>query len=158
MKIKRLLYVTTCFYLCLLLGTNSCSSQRDSNNSNLSFKDRIKLRQYLIQGEDLYLAHCANCHQPDGTGLGKLIPPLSGNNHFTNDLGYTICSIRNGLEGPIEIDGIEYDGKMPANYDLTNLEIAEITTYTINNWSNKQQIVTVSTVEKQLDSCSVRSN
>lgn len=112
----------------------------------------IKFQQYYNQGRALYEQHCANCHQTDGTGLGKLIPPL--NNDFAQkNISLSICSIRNGLTGPISVNGIVYDHKMPGNTRLTSLEIAEIMTYITNSWNGQASPTTVAEVDSVLLSC-----
>ncbi|MEQ6118773.1 cytochrome c [Reichenbachiella sp. MALMAid0571] len=111
------------------------------------------MRQYKVQGEGLYLMHCDNCHQADGSGLGRLIPPLSENTTIANNRNQIMCVIKYGLEGSLIINGVEYNGKMPGNTELTNLEIAEIMTFVGNSWENSIGIVLSSDVEKGMDSC-----
>jgi hypothetical protein len=57
------------------------------------------------------------------------------------------------MEGAVEVNGVQYDGKMPANFKLTNLEIAEISTFIGNSWKNSIGIVTSNEVEKALLVC-----
>ncbi|MEO1097143.1 MAG: cytochrome c, partial [Bacteroidota bacterium] len=64
------------------------------------------------------------------------------------------CNIRNGLNGPITVNGIEYNQAMSANYNLTPLEIAEITTYMYNSWGRSDGLISVLEVEKYLKNCS----
>lgn len=130
----------------------SCGKKKAESNE-LSFSDKIKLRQYKVQGEGLYLMHCGNCHQADGSGLGRLIPPLSKNATLSNDRNQIMCVIKYGLEGSLKIDDLEYDGKMPGNAELTNLEIAEIMTFVGNSWGNSIGIVLSSDVEKGMLLC-----
>lgn len=130
----------------------SCGKKKAGSNE-LSFSDKIKLRQYKVQGEGLYLMHCGNCHQADGSGLGRLIPPLSKNATLSNNRNQIMCVIKYGLEGTLKIDGLEYDGKMPGNAELTNLEIAEIMTFVGNSWGNSIGIVLSSDVEKGMLTC-----
>lgn len=106
----------------------------------------------MFQGEQLYMAHCLNCHQKDGSGLGKLIPPLKSD-FVSKQKELAICGIKHGMQGPIEVNGITYDGIMPNNPRLTPLEIAEIMTYVSNSWGNKYGMVNTSDVKSALDSC-----
>ncbi|PIB36122.1 hypothetical protein BFP72_12310 [Reichenbachiella sp. 5M10] len=131
------------FIVLLALSLGSCK------HSN---PEEIKLRQYLIQGEQLYRLHCANCHQNDGSGLGLLIPPIDSA-FIQSNLELSICAIKHGLTGPISINHKTYDGEMPANPRLTSLEIAEIITFIDVNWGKKKGITTISTVEKSLNLC-----
>lgn len=133
----------------ILLSTLLFSCRSDNRYSG---REAIKYDQYLFQGEQLYQAHCLNCHQKDGTGLGKLIPPLK-TDFITKEMDLVICSIKHGLNGPIKVNGIVYDGEMPSNPRLTPLEIAEIMTYITNTWGNDHGMVNISEVEKALDNC-----
>jgi mono/diheme cytochrome c family protein len=63
-------------------------------------------------GEAVYVAYCAACHQEDGGGIGSIFPPLDQSD-FLADRERTIDAILNGLQGPIMIDGKEYNGTMP---------------------------------------------
>ncbi len=57
------------------------------------------------------------------------------------------------MEGELIINDIEYDAKMPANFNLTALEIAEILTYVGNSWNNSIGLVSPFEVEKGLQKC-----
>jgi len=127
--------------------------KKNTESNELSFNEKIKLRQYKVQGEGLYLMHCGNCHQADGSGLGRLIPPLDKNTTISNNRNQIMCVIKYGMEGPLKINGLEYDGKMPGNAELTNLEIAEIITFVGNSWGNSIGIVLSSDVEKGMLTC-----
>ncbi|MCV9386770.1 c-type cytochrome [Reichenbachiella ulvae] len=115
-------------------------------------QEAIKLKQYQIHGKELYELHCLNCHQSDGSGLGLLIPPIDSSFILGNQ-ALIICGIKNGLKGPISVNGKNYDREMPANARLTSLEIAEIMTYIQSNWAKKDSIVEISTIQKSLNSC-----
>ena len=119
-------------------------------NSN---PDQVKLKQYTTAGQQLYLQHCSNCHQEDGTGLRALYPPLVQSDYMIADPGRTICLISNGLEGPIQVNGLQYNLAMPSNTGLTPLEIAEITTYIMNTWGGNAGLVPITQVKAALDSC-----
>lgn len=123
-----------------------------SDKNKYSGHEAIKYNQYLFQGKQLYQAHCLNCHQKDGSGLGKLIPPLSSN-FVKEQKKIAICGIKYGLEGPIKVNKVEYNGVMPGNTRLTPLEIAEIMTYISNSWGNEFGMVTIRDVEESLKNC-----
>lgn len=113
----------------------------------------IKLKQYQIQGRSLYLQHCSNCHQPDGEGLERLYPPVAGSDYMTARIDGTICLIRHGISGEIMVNGQSYNNPMPANSELSTLQIAEITTYLFNSWGKEEGIITRNAVENSLKNC-----
>jgi mono/diheme cytochrome c family protein len=65
----------------------------------------------------------------------------------------SICTIKNGLKGEIEVNGKTYNQAMPALDKLTNLEIAEISTYIYNSWGNEKGMIEMETVEESLSNC-----
>jgi len=120
-----------------------------------SFAAKIKYRQYYNNGRQLYLNNCSNCHQKDGTGLVRLYPPIKGSDYFQSNPARTICLIRNGQLGEIIVNGISFNQPMPANPDLSNLEIAELTTYLYGIWSEEDSIYSPNQVSELLRNCQV---
>ncbi|HKZ38537.1 MAG TPA: cytochrome c [Chryseolinea sp.] len=129
---------------CLLL---SCQKTDNSETSSPKFK------QYFVQGEKLYLQHCSNCHQKNGAGLGLLYPPLDTSDYMQNHLEDVVCLIKNGKYGELIVNGKNYNQAMPGVPSLTDLEIAEITTFIYNSWSHEAGIVDVNRVSKILSTC-----
>ena len=134
----------------------SCGRYEDFKNSateNYTDDKMQKYAKYMIQGKQLYTTHCSNCHQENGDGLGKLFPPLAKSDYMLTDIPRSICAIKNGLKGEIKVNGKSYNQAMPALERLTNLEIAEITTYIYNSWGNEKGMVELETVEESLSNC-----
>jgi cytochrome c551 len=115
---------------------------------------KIKFKQYYVEGKRLYIKHCSNCHQKNGSGLVRLYPPIDNPEYFGRDYESTICIIRNGQKGKVFINGISFDQPMPENRDLTILEIAELMTYLNNSWSGQDSRI-FSTIEiaRVLENC-----
>ena len=82
-------------------------------------------------GEDVYGRNCVGCHQPDGRGLTGNFPPLTGNANV-QDAAYVEDVIRNGKQGELVVDGVTYDGVMPAFGQLSDEEIAAVIDYVQN--------------------------
>lgn len=76
------------------------------------------------QGRQIYDANCVACHQAGGVGSPPNQPALTGNDRLS-DLDHVVRTIRLGRGG------------MPAFPQLTAAEMAAITTYIRNAWSNK---------------------
>lgn len=113
-------------------------------------EEKIKLEQYYIGGKEIYEQNCANCHQKDGKGLQSLYPPIAGSDYL-KDKEKVIYIIKNGLSGEILVNGKKYNQPMPANNQLTNLDIAEVVTYIYNEWNGETKITEVKEVEKVLN-------
>jgi len=104
------------------------------------------------QGERLYLAHCANCHMEDGAGLAKLIPPLAQSDYLVDNQDLIPCILRHGQEGPIRVNGVEYDQKMPGQ-KYTEIQINNMINYINTAWGNTISPVTISETKQRLAQC-----
>jgi len=69
------------------------------------------------------------------------------------NLNEVICLIKNGKQGEILVNGVMYNQPMAGIPSLTDLEIAEITTYIYNSWSHQQGLVDVSVATSVLKEC-----
>ena len=136
---------------CLLLlafsfPLSSCVSKSSDNHSP-------KFDQYFIQGEQLYLTHCSNCHQKNGKGLGRIYPPVDTSDYMDKNMEAVLCLIRYGKDGELIVNGEMYNQNMPAFPKLSDLEIAQIATYLYNSWNRTHGIVEVKFASKILSTC-----
>jgi len=83
-----------------------------------------------IDGARVYAANCASCHGPAGAGIGGAFPPVAGHTAELAALdggrGYLIDTLLYGLSGPIAVNGVNYNGVMPAWGQLSDGEIAAV--------------------------------
>lgn len=131
-------------FLGLYAGCGGTANQTTDNN---------KFTQYYRQGQQLYVTHCSNCHQTDGSGLARVYPPVDSSDYMDNNVEAVTCLIRNGISGPITVNGIEFVQPMPGIPTLTDLEIAEIMTYIYNTWGRDRGLVDVTLVSETLNNC-----
>jgi mono/diheme cytochrome c family protein len=127
----------------------SCGGKYNKNKDSGS----VKFQQYYLQGESLYIKHCSNCHQQDGSGLGRVYPPLNKSDFMDANFEKVLCIMRNGLQGEVIVNGIGFNQTMPANQSLTDIEIAEIATYIYNTWDHSKGIIEIKEVARILDTC-----
>jgi len=135
------------FFLFLML---SCQNKPNSKENPLASISDPKVMQLAIPGKILYESNCANCHQESGEGLGKLIPPLNPSDFMSEDIKRTVRLIKYGIDGEIIVNDIVYNQKMPALDYLTDLEIAQITTYLYNIWGNNKGVISPKDVNNYL--------
>ncbi len=115
-----------------------------------------KFRQYYVQGERLYANHCSNCHQSDGSGLGRVYPPLNTSDYMEKHFAEVICLMRHGTRGELIVNGVQFNQPMPGVSSLSDLEVAQIATYIYNNWSHERGLVEVNDVSAILTECKGR--
>src|SRR5690606_23618856 len=91
-------------------------------------EETIRTAQYVANGQKIYQAQCQNCHGVNGEGLGLLYPPLTDSIFLRKYRTQLADIVKNGMSGPIEVNGQEFDGEMPSNPQLTPVEIAYVLT------------------------------
>jgi nitrite reductase (NO-forming) len=96
----------------------------------------LTLRQQVDAGKALFAGTCSTCHQPDGSGLAGVFPPLAKSDYIAGDPKRVPDVILHGLTGKVTVNGREYDSVMPPMTQLTDDEVANITTYVLNSWGN----------------------
>lgn len=133
----------------ILLACNGGEKGEEPTSSIKDIED-IKTRQFAIHGKTIYDNLCANCHQIDGTGLGRLIPPLAGSDYMQADIGRTVRLIKHGIDGEMTVNGIVYNQPMPPNPQLSSMEIAQVATYIYNVWGHENRVIEVKEVEGYL--------
>ncbi|MBP6385554.1 MAG: cytochrome c [Pseudarcicella sp.] len=119
-------------------------------------KESLKREQYIVEGMTQYELHCANCHQADGKGLEDLYPPLANSDFLKNNKKAVICTILNGMEGSLVVNGKTYHQPMPANQQLKPIDIAEIVTYIYNTWSDEKVITSTAYVQDVINNVCVK--
>jgi len=97
----------------------------------------------LAAGATVYTANCSGCHAAAGQGLAGQFPPLAMNPYVTGDVKAVIHTLNYGLNGAIEVNGVKYNGQMPAwKGNLKDKEIADVINYIRNSWGNKGSMIT----------------
>lgn len=139
----------TVIFACLILAF-SCAPKSSNEENTLAQITDPNVMKYAISGKTLYENYCGNCHQSDGKGLGKLIPPLRDSDYFRTSVHRTAWIIRYGQTGEITVNGEKYNQAMPANPTLKPLDIAQITTYLYNIWGMNEGVITASEIEDYL--------
>ena len=79
---------------------------------------------------------CNTCHMDNGKGTPGVFPPLVGQKDHMGDCGQHAGYVLRGLTGKITVDGVDYNGAMPAQSNLSDLEIAAVITYERSSWGN----------------------
>jgi mono/diheme cytochrome c family protein len=89
-------------------------------------------------GSQTYGGMCAGCHQPTGAGIPGAFPPLAGHAadlyQAVGGIGgrqYLIDVMLYGLQGAITVDGMTYNGLMPAWANLTDDQIAAVVNHVV---------------------------
>ena len=106
------------------------SAAAAASTGSLTLEDQVKAGQALFAGT------CSTCHQANGEGLAGVFPPLAKSSYLAEDPKRIVDVTLHGLSGPVTVNGKEYNSVMPPMTQLTDDEIANISTYVLNSWGN----------------------
>ena len=105
------------------------------------------------EGKRLYDSHCMNCHQEDGQGVGKLIPPID-KTYMLSNANRLGCIIKYGLSDSIHIQGITYKSEMPKNDNITDFDMVNILNYINEKFGSGQtNAFNIQDLRKDLEKC-----
>ncbi|HEU0306811.1 MAG TPA: c-type cytochrome, partial [Lysobacter sp.] len=96
----------------------------------------LTVDEQIKAGQALFAGTCSTCHQPNGEGLEGVFPPLAGSDYFKGDPKRVASVVLHGLQGPVTVNGKDYNSVMPPMNQLTDDEVANISTYVLNSWGN----------------------
>lgn len=88
---------------------------------------------YLLLLSKQPMEHAHN----DGKGLSGAFPPLAKSDYLKRPSKDLIAVILKGQSGEIKVNGVVYNGMMPAQDYLSDEEIADVLNYINNSWGNK---------------------
>ena len=113
-------------------------------------------RDRFDRGRALYALACAQCHQPSGRGEEGKAPPLRFSPFVLGDADRLARIVRWGLEGEVEIDGVRWDGEMPA-WGSSDQDLAALLTYLRREWGHGAEPVDVAAVRAVSEAVGQRS-
>jgi len=99
-------------------------------------------------GKRVYDTTCIACHQANGLGVPGQYPPLAGSEWVTGSEERIIRIVLHGLNGPITVEGKEYNNVMAPLGSLKDDQIANVISYVRASWGNAAPEVSPETVAK----------
>jgi mono/diheme cytochrome c family protein len=103
----------------------------------------------LQRGAEVYEAHCAGCHGPDGAGRPGVYPPLAGNRAVTMDPPANLVRIvLGGGFAPSTAGNPRPFGMPPYATALSDADIAAVLTMIRNRWGNTGSPITTVDVQR----------
>lgn len=107
------------------------------------------LAAFTQKGKQVFTTTCQACHQATGAGIPGAFPPLDGSEWVTGPSHQVAAIVLHGLQGEITVKGQKFQSVMPAFKDqLSDEDIAAVTTYVRQAWGNKAGPIMKSEVEK----------
>ncbi|MEQ9425271.1 MAG: cytochrome c [Cyclobacteriaceae bacterium] len=100
------------------------------------------------RGEEVYMGYCVSCHMADGKGIQGVFPPLAEADYLMEDKKRSIDAVKNGLEGKIVVNGIEYNNIMTP-LGLSDQEIADVLNFVRNSWGNEGEMIEIQEISSE---------
>lgn len=94
-----------------------------------------ELAESKKRGKLIYEEFCVTCHRADGSGFGKLYPPLAKSDFLLNNREASIRAVKYGLQGEITVNGQKYNKKMDP-LGLSDEEVTDVMNYILYSWGN----------------------
>lgn len=135
---KRLLLSALSLCLIFALTTVTASTKDDAvHAAEVASASAPGKAERISNGEKLFAANCAACHQADGTGLNGAFPPLAASDYFAEDSMKAVHAVLNGLSGPITVNGKDYNAVMPNLSYMSDSDVADVVTFVFNSFGNQ---------------------
>ena len=107
------------------------AQQQEASNAEAAaqaaLSKTLTMEELMSQGEQVYMARCAACHQPNGAGLPGVFPSLIGSPMIKGAVAGHIDIVVNGKPGT---------AMQAFSQQLTATEIAAVVTFERNAWGN----------------------
>ncbi|RJY17609.1 cytochrome c oxidase subunit II [Parashewanella spongiae] len=98
-----------------------------AETAKASLSKTLTKDELFAKGEQVYMAHCAACHQPNGMGLPGVFPHLRASPVVIGPVEHHISVVKHGVTGT---------AMQSFEKQLTAEEIAAVVTYERNAWGN----------------------
>jgi mono/diheme cytochrome c family protein len=130
-------------------GSQESSSAEEVDQSEAPAEEvtmTAEMTQKMEAGKTVYNSYCIACHQQDGSGVPGAFPPLRETEWVNGEKDTLISIVLNGLQGPIEVNGEQYNNVMTPHNFLSDDEVAAVLTYVRNSFGNNASEVTADEV------------
>lgn len=101
----------------------------------------------VAEGQKTYMMVCFACHQPTGTGLPNMFPPLAGSD-WVNAVkpDRIIRMVLHGFTGPMKVNGKPFATPAPLmppqGATMTDEQVANVLTFVRTSFGNQAGLVT----------------
>lgn len=104
-----------------------------------------------VDPQEVYRTHCSHCHGASGEGLSKIFPPLQNVDILENNPMFVVSSIIKGLSQPVVVNGVVYEGVMPAQ-NVKDENIYAILKYIYGPLGNQGEVPSMNEIKSYIKS------
>lgn len=146
-KFIRRAPVSSLAFLLLAFLLVGCEPAQQASTENLA----------PLSGRQIYMNNCASCHQPDGSGIPGICPPLPASPRLAGKQEDLVRIMLLGMKGPQMRDGMTYQGVMPSwRFDLNDQQIADVLNDILARWNPNAPTVSSELVKSLRDETASR--
>ncbi|MDB9741369.1 PA14 domain-containing protein, partial [Akkermansiaceae bacterium] len=87
-------------------------------------------------GEEIYQIYCMACHAPEGQGVRDAAPALANSAWVGGDPARMAQILLHGIQGPITVQGKDFNLAMPPQAALNDEQIAKVMNYVRSSWGH----------------------
>ncbi len=122
----------------------SCSEDEKESIEVVELKssESVAVKPINHPGEAIYMQFCLACHMVNGAGVPGLYPTLSKTEMVLNENEKLIKTVLYGLEGPITVNGEDYNNVMAKLDYLKDEQVADVLNYVRTNFGNDAGAIT----------------
>lgn len=102
----------------------------------------------LEEGREVYGELCAACHQPHGSGLDGLAPPLVDSEWVLGNPETLVRIVMHGVAGPLKVGSRTWNLAMPPQPQLNDEELADVLTFIRREWEHDATPVSLELVQE----------
>lgn len=156
-------FAALCFWGGIYLIEHSGSFSENAYEFGYDPDAKVEVVQVVLfdRGAKIYRAQCIACHQENGQGITGVYPPLAKSEWVLGNQEILARILINGMNGPLEVLGNQYNGNMPAfgpaGLNLKPLDIASVLTYIRQEWGNEESDFTEETMKQYMAMYSART-
>ena len=103
----------------------------------VAFVQPANMTKSIAKGKTVYVNNIMKCHMEEGKGVEGAFPPVAKSDYLKRAPKDLISVILKGQTGELKVNGVVYNGMMPAQDYLSDEEIADVLNYINNSWGNK---------------------
>ena len=120
----------------------SCSSDKQQSTTQPKQSAPVAKKEPDHPGKILYMQFCLACHMEGGQGVPGLYPPLIQTEYVLGEKDRLIGVVLNGMQGPIEVKGEQYNNIMAKLDYLQDQQIADVLSYVRSHFGNEAGAIT----------------
>ena len=130
----------------IILSSCGSGSQPEAGQKAAGVSLPAEIKAMMPKGEEIFKTKCIICHQPNGTGVEFIFPPLANSDYLLADKSRAVAQTLNGSKIEMTVNGKKYTQEVTPQVNTKEDAVAVIN-YVLNNFGNKGGFITLEEVK-----------